>query len=147
MLLLLEVCSPFFTSEPFSFRIGSEVLLVSHLLDDTKFLAFLGESFDKPFHALAFARLHLIVGSHYFPFANFDQIAELDPKAEISTPGSFGDTPSRAFEPWGEPADLPLSLLDIGVVPSNRSTPLYESRPTESRIFRLRSFLFRSSNS
>jgi len=75
------------------------VFLVSHLLDDSKFLTFFGESFDKPFHALAFARLCFIVGSHYFPFANFDQIAELAPKAEISTPGSFGDTPSRALDP------------------------------------------------
>jgi len=75
------------------------VSLVPHLLNDSKFLTFLGKSFDKPFHSLAFARLHFIVGSHYFPFANFDQIAELDPKAEISTPGSFGDTPSNALEP------------------------------------------------
>ncbi len=119
---------------------------VSHLLDDSKFLTFFGESFDKPFHALAFARLHFIIGSHYFPFANFDQIAELEPKDEISTPGSFGDTPSRAFEPLG-PDDRPLSLFDSAVVPSNKSTPLYESRPIESSIFLRRSFLLRSSNS
>ena len=99
------------------------MLLVSHLLDDSKFFTFFGKSFDKPFHSLAFARLHLVVGSHYFPFANFDQIAELAPKAEISTPGSFGDTPSRAFEPPC-PDDRPLSLFVNGVVPSNKSTPL-----------------------
>lgn len=75
------------------------MFFVSHFLDYPKFFTFFGKPFDKPFHALAFARLHLVVGSHYFPFANFDQIAELAPKAEISTPGSFGDTPSRAFEP------------------------------------------------
>jgi len=73
--------------------------VISDFLNDSKFLALFGKSFDEFFHRLAFARFHFVIGSHYFPFANFDQIAEDIPKAEISTPGSFGATPSRAFEP------------------------------------------------
>jgi len=73
--------------------------VVSSFLDYSKLFAFFCEALDEFFHRLAFARFHFVIGSHYFPFANFDQIAEDIPKAEISTPGSLGATPSKAFEP------------------------------------------------
>lgn len=123
MLLLLEFCSPLFASEAFLLGLRCEVLTISAFLNDTELFAFLCETLDEFFHALAFARLCFIVASHCYPFANFDQIAGFIPKAERSTPGSFGSTPSKAFEPWGA-ADLPDALLDNGFVPSNKSTPL-----------------------
>ena len=73
--------------------------MISSFLDDSKLLAFLGKALYELFRCLAFARFHFVIGSHYFPFANFDQIVEDIPKAEISTPASLGATPSRAFEP------------------------------------------------
>lgn len=76
--------------------------LVSGFLNDSKFLTFLKKPFDEFFHILVFTRTFFIVCSHYFPFANLDQIPELAPKAERSTPESFGSTPSRAFDPCGE---------------------------------------------
>ena len=76
---------------------------VACLLDNSKLFAFLCETLDKFFHVLAGARFHCIIGSHYFPFVNFDQIAEDAVKAEISTPGSFGEMPSKALEPCDSP--------------------------------------------
>ena len=96
---------------------------VSDFLHDAKLFALLCKSFNKFFHALVLSRTHSIVGSHCYPFANFDQIAGFIPKAERSTPGSFGATPSRAFEPCGD-AVRPAFLSFKGCVPSNRSTPL-----------------------
>jgi len=75
------------------------VSVVSDFLHDAELFALLCEALNKFFHALVFTRLHFIVCSHCYPFANFDQIAGFIPKAERSTPGSFGETPSRAFEP------------------------------------------------
>lgn len=73
--------------------------LVSDFLHDAKLLTFLCEAFDEFFHRLAFARFHFIIGSHCYPFASFDHTAEDVPKADKSTPGSLGATPSRAFAP------------------------------------------------
>ena len=75
------------------------MLIVSDFLNDPKFLALLCKAFDESLHRLAFARFHFVIGSHYFPFANFDQIVEDIPKEDKSTPGSLGATPSRAFAP------------------------------------------------
>ena len=75
------------------------MLLVSDFLHDSELFTFLCETLNESFHTLAFARSVFKVGSHCYPFANFDQIAGFIPKAERSTPGSFGETPSRAFEP------------------------------------------------
>jgi len=75
------------------------MFVVSNLLNDSELFALLCKALDKFFHVLVFTRLFFIIGSHYFPFANFDQTAELIPKADKSTPGSFGATPSKAFEP------------------------------------------------
>jgi len=73
--------------------------LVSDFLHDAKLLTFLCETFDEFFHRLAVARFHFIIGSHCYPFASFDHTAEDVPKADKSTPGSLGATPSRAFAP------------------------------------------------